>query len=116
MNNAAAISAVNRALAHYRRRQAHTPTDHSAREIAQISMLAEYLHEMHTPGRAEKSRTAAGSDLRPDHHPESSINQRREPHRFPALTHYRGQDGQNRSHTPQATCRTSLHPATISAP
>jgi hypothetical protein len=49
MNNAAAISAVNRALAHYRRRQAHTPTDHSAREIAQISMLAEYLHEIHTP-------------------------------------------------------------------
>ncbi|MGI4829770.1 MAG: hypothetical protein ACRYFU_16475 [Janthinobacterium lividum] len=56
MNNAAAISAVNSALAHYRRRQAHTPTDHSAREIAQISMLSEYLHEMHTPdahGRAE---------------------------------------------------------------
>ena len=56
MNNAAAISAVNRALAHYRRRQAHTPTDHSAREIAQISMLAEYLHEIHTPdihGRPE---------------------------------------------------------------
>jgi hypothetical protein len=49
MNNAAAISAVNRALAHYRRRQAHTPTDHSAREIAQISMLAEYLHEINTP-------------------------------------------------------------------
>jgi hypothetical protein len=49
MNNAAVISAVNRALAHYRGRQAHTPTDHSAREIAQISMLAEYLHEMHTP-------------------------------------------------------------------
>ncbi len=49
MNNAAAISAVNRALAHYRRRQAHAPTDHSAREIAQMSMLAEYLHETHTP-------------------------------------------------------------------
>ena len=49
MNNAAAISAVNRALAHYRRRQAHTPTDHSAREIAQISMLTEYLHEINTP-------------------------------------------------------------------
>jgi hypothetical protein len=48
MNNAAAISAVNRALAHYRRRQAQTPTDHSAREIAQISMLAEYLHETNT--------------------------------------------------------------------
>jgi hypothetical protein len=56
MNNPAAISAVNRALAHYRRRQAHTPTDHSAREIAQISMLAEYLHEINTPdvhGRTE---------------------------------------------------------------
>jgi hypothetical protein len=49
MNNAAAISAVNRALAHYRRRQSHAPADHSAREIAQISMLAEYLHEMHPP-------------------------------------------------------------------
>ena len=59
MNAAAAISAVNRALAHYRRRQAHTPTDHSAREINQISMLAEYLHELHAPGRAAKSRTAA---------------------------------------------------------
>ncbi len=49
MNNAAAISAVNRALAQYRRRQAHTPTNHSAREIAQISMLAEYLHEINPP-------------------------------------------------------------------
>ena len=49
MNNAAAISAVYRALAHYRRRQAHAPTDHSAREIAQMSVLAEYLHEIHTP-------------------------------------------------------------------
>lgn len=49
MNNAAAITAVNRALAHYRRRQAHTPTDHSAREIAQMSLLAEYLHDTHTP-------------------------------------------------------------------
>ena len=45
MNQAAAISAVYRALAHYRRRQANSPTDHSAREIAQMSMLAEYLHE-----------------------------------------------------------------------
>jgi hypothetical protein len=49
VNNAAAITAVNRALAHYRRRQAHAPSDHSAREIAQMSMLAEYLHETHTP-------------------------------------------------------------------
>ena len=49
MNNAAAITAVNRALAHYRRRQAHAPSDHSAREIAQMSMLAEYLHDTHAP-------------------------------------------------------------------
>ena len=49
MNNAAAIAAVNSALANYRRRQAHAPTDHSAREIMQMSMLAEYLHETHTP-------------------------------------------------------------------
>ena len=49
MNNAAAITAVNRALAHFRRRQAQTPTDHSAREIAQMSMLAEYLHDTHSP-------------------------------------------------------------------
>ncbi len=49
MNNAAAIAAVNRALANYRRRQANAPTDHSAREIAQMSMLAEYLHDTHTP-------------------------------------------------------------------
>ena len=34
MNHAAAISAVYRALAHYRLRQATSPTDHSAREIA----------------------------------------------------------------------------------
>lgn len=49
MNNAAAIAAVNRALANYRRRQANTPTDHSAREIAKMSMLAEYLHDTHAP-------------------------------------------------------------------
>ena len=41
MNNAAAIRAVYRALAYYRRRQGHATTDHSAREIAQMSMLAE---------------------------------------------------------------------------
>ena len=45
MNDAAAISAVYRVLANYRRRQANAPTDHSAREVAQMSMLAEYLHE-----------------------------------------------------------------------
>ena len=55
MNNAAAISAVNRALAHYRRRQAHAPTDHSAREIVQLSMLAEYLHESHAPGAVHQA-------------------------------------------------------------
>ncbi len=48
MNQAAAISALYRALAHYRRRQASNPADHSAREIAQMSMLAEYLHETQT--------------------------------------------------------------------
>lgn len=32
MNHTAAIAAVYRALAHYRRRQAQAPTDHSARE------------------------------------------------------------------------------------
>ncbi len=53
MNNAASISAVNRALAHYRRRQGNAPTDHSAREIAQMALLAEYLHETHTPDRAQ---------------------------------------------------------------
>ena len=51
MNHAAAISAVYRALAHYRLRQATSPTDHSAREIAQMSMLAEYLHETWTHSR-----------------------------------------------------------------
>ena len=39
MDNAAAISAVNRALAHYRRRQAHTPTDHSAGQLLPCSYL-----------------------------------------------------------------------------
>ena len=53
MNQAAAISAVYRALAHYRRRQANSPTDHSAREIAQMSMLAEYLHETPNASRLD---------------------------------------------------------------
>jgi hypothetical protein len=51
MNQAAAISAVYRALAHYRRRQANNPTNHSAREVVQMSMLAEYLHETHNASR-----------------------------------------------------------------
>jgi len=66
MNNAAAITAVNRALAHYRRRQANAPTDHSAREIAQLSVLAEYLHENHTPdvdNRKPAAQPASVSDL-----------------------------------------------------
>ena len=65
MNNAAAITAVNRALAHYRRRQAHAPTDHSAREIAQISMLAEYLHETHTPEVQQKPEPQPASTFAP---------------------------------------------------
>ena len=48
MNNAAALHELNRALAHFRRRQDHTPTPHSAREIAQMSMLAEYLYASHS--------------------------------------------------------------------
>ena len=51
MNQDAAISAVYRALAHYRRRQANNPSDHSAREIVQMSMLAEYLHETRNASR-----------------------------------------------------------------
>ncbi len=47
MNNAAALHELNRALAHFRRRQDHTPTPHSAREIAQMSMLAEHLFSEH---------------------------------------------------------------------
>lgn len=57
MNNAAAISAVYCAIAHYRRRLACTPRNHSAREIVQMSMLAEYLHETHTPA-AEHEATS----------------------------------------------------------
>jgi len=63
MNNAAAITAVNRALAHYRRRQAHAPTDHSAREIAQMSVLAEYLHETHTPDVDNRKADAQPASL-----------------------------------------------------
>lgn len=48
MNHTAAIAAVYRALAHYRRRQANAPTDHSAREIAQMQVLIEYLHDQYT--------------------------------------------------------------------
>ena len=65
MNNAAAITAVNRALAHYRRRQAHAPSDHSAREIAQISMLAEYLHETHSPDAQQKPEPQPASTFVP---------------------------------------------------
>lgn len=48
MNNAAALHELNRALAHFRRRQDTTPTPHSAREIAQMSMFAEYLYGSNT--------------------------------------------------------------------
>ncbi len=47
MNNAAALHELNRALAHFRRRQDTTPTAHSARELAQMSMFAEYLYGSH---------------------------------------------------------------------
>ena len=47
MNNAAALHELNRALAQFRRRQASAPTPHSAREIAQVCMLAEYLYASH---------------------------------------------------------------------
>jgi hypothetical protein len=65
MNNAAAITAVNRALAHYRRRQAHAPSDHSAREIAQMSMLAEYLRETHAPDAQHKPELLPASTFVP---------------------------------------------------
>ena len=65
MNNAAAISAVNRALANYRRRQANAPTDHSAREIAQMSMLAEYLHDCHTPDAQHRVEPQPVAHFRP---------------------------------------------------
>ena len=47
MNNAAATHELNRALARFRRRQDHTPKSYSAREIVQMSMLAEYLRATH---------------------------------------------------------------------
>ena len=53
MNNAAALHDLNRALAQYRERQNHSPTPHSAREVSQRAVLAEYLHETHTQPRAE---------------------------------------------------------------
>lgn len=59
MNNIAAIAAVYRALAHYRRRQAHTPTDHSAREIAQMQVLIEYLHDHDAPERKASPQSVA---------------------------------------------------------
>jgi hypothetical protein len=54
MNNAAAIHELNRAAAEFRARQDEAPTAHSAREIAQIDVLSEYLHRTHT-------RTLSGS-------------------------------------------------------
>jgi hypothetical protein len=65
MNNAAAITAVNRALAHYRRRQAHAPSDHSAREIAQMSVLAEYLYETHTHESQQKAEPQSATTFNP---------------------------------------------------
>ena len=56
MNNAAAIRDLNRALAEFRERQNHAPTPHSAREIAQMSVLAEYLHATHTRPRTEPAK------------------------------------------------------------
>jgi hypothetical protein len=51
MNNTAAIHALNRAAADYRTQQTITPTPHSAREIAQMDALSEYLHRTHTRSR-----------------------------------------------------------------
>lgn len=64
MNNAAALHELNRALAHFRRRQDTTPTPHSAREIAQISMFAEYLYGSHTLVLFD---SAAGEQTHPVH-------------------------------------------------
>ncbi|MGI4830361.1 MAG: hypothetical protein ACRYFU_19495 [Janthinobacterium lividum] len=55
MNHATAISAVYGAIAHYRRRLACTPKDHSAREIVQMSMLAEYLHDLLMHGTEDQT-------------------------------------------------------------
>jgi hypothetical protein len=51
MNNTAAIHALNRAAADYRTRQTIIPTPHSAREIAQMDELSEYLRRTHTRSR-----------------------------------------------------------------
>lgn len=51
MNNTAAIHALNRAAADFRARQTLAPTPHSAREIAQMDTLSEYLHRTHTRTR-----------------------------------------------------------------
>ena len=55
MNNAAALHELNRALAHFRRRQDTTPTPHSAREIARRSMFAEYLYGSHSLLQCERA-------------------------------------------------------------
>ena len=58
MNNATALHDLNRALAHVRRRQDTGPKAHSAREIAQMSMFAEYLYGSHTLVLFESARDA----------------------------------------------------------
>ena len=74
MNHAAAISAVYRALAHYRLRQATNPTDHSAREIAQMSMLAKYLHETWTHRRFAPEEQHWNSEIKLLRHiPQASL-------------------------------------------
>ena len=62
MNNAAALHELNRALAHFRRRQDHTPTAHSAREIAHMSMFTEYLYGSHTVLQCEIPVQVAQTD------------------------------------------------------
>jgi len=47
MDNATALRDLNHALAEYRERQNRSPMPHSAREIAQMSVFAEYLHDAH---------------------------------------------------------------------
>lgn len=54
MNNAAAISAVNRALAHYRRRQAHTPPTIPRGRLSKSPCLPSTCTKCTRPTRSEE--------------------------------------------------------------
>ncbi|MGI4830990.1 MAG: hypothetical protein ACRYFU_22795 [Janthinobacterium lividum] len=63
MSNVVAISAAYCTIAHYCRHLANTSKDYSAREIMQMSMLAEYLHDTHKHGMEDHTAELLASPI-----------------------------------------------------